>query len=186
MRPLKDTIEEAGYTVVGFDYQSLQGPIDPQASLLRERLDDWNRDPTIAEIHLVTHSLGGLVARAALGEEPPTKVRRCVMLAPPNQGSKLATFLRPMLGGVISTLEELTDDPDGRVHRLPVPDSVEFGVIAARYDHAVSEENSHLQGEKDHVVLPSLHSLLMVSTSCQRQVVYFLQHGSFEHAETEE
>jgi len=169
----------AGYRVVPFDYPSLDGTIRDHGVDLRRVLDEVAADPGIAAIHLVTHSMGGLVTRAALDEVAPAKVRRVVMLAPPNQGSALARRLEPVFGGLIAPLAELSDDPDATAANLPVPAGVEIGVIAASMDHAVTGGSSHLAGEADHLEVTGVHSLLMYQGTVADQVLAFLRDGRF-------
>jgi len=69
-------------------------PIDDSAKLLSRELSRLAKDHPRRGVSLVTHSMGGLVARAAI-EDPkldPGNVRQLIMVAPPNHGSALARF----------------------------------------------------------------------------------------------
>ncbi|NQU22962.1 MAG: alpha/beta hydrolase [Candidatus Nealsonbacteria bacterium] len=76
-----------------FSYPNDQ-PIDDSARLLSRELSRLATDHPGRGVSLVTHSMGGLLARAVI-EDPeldPGNVRQLVMVAPPNHGSALARF----------------------------------------------------------------------------------------------
>jgi pimeloyl-ACP methyl ester carboxylesterase len=67
-------------------------PIDESANLLAHELRKLARARPTCKIRLVTHSMGGLVARAVV-ENPQlhvSNVTQLIMVAPPNHGSTLA------------------------------------------------------------------------------------------------
>jgi len=78
-------------TVARFDYISRNG-IQPAADLLDQELHKLVDQNPNCEISLVTHSMGGIVSRAAIEQEDfdIPQVKRIVMVAPPNHGTNLA------------------------------------------------------------------------------------------------
>jgi hypothetical protein len=147
--------------------------------------------------HVVTHSMGGIVLRAAVagGWLPAAALRRVVMLAPPSAGSELADALAR------SPLFRLTVGPAGPQLRtggegvpgaLP-PVSFELGVIAgsrarnplfARVfdgpnDGKVSVERAAVAGMRDFLALPCGHTFIMDDAAAVRQIFHFLAHGAF-------
>jgi len=84
---------KAGFPCGTFVYPNDQAIAD-SARMLSAELKGLARDHPGRGVVLLTHSMGGLVARAAL-EDPkldPGNVRRLIMIAPPNGGSMLAHF----------------------------------------------------------------------------------------------
>jgi pimeloyl-ACP methyl ester carboxylesterase len=82
---------EAGFCCFGFSYPNDQRLAD-SAVLLSQELRDLARAQPHRRVALVTHSMGGLVARECL-ENPeldPGNVQRIIMIAPPSQGTLLA------------------------------------------------------------------------------------------------
>ena len=76
-----------------FSYPNDQA-IEASVQLLSSELKRLAEDFPKLEISLITHSMGGLVARRTI-EDPaldPGNVRRLIMIAPPNHGSELAQF----------------------------------------------------------------------------------------------
>jgi hypothetical protein len=80
--PLKLTLEAAGYTVHGFDYD-WRRDIAATATALALRL----ATESAREISLIAHSMGGLVARIALHAESGQRVQRLITLGTPHGGS---------------------------------------------------------------------------------------------------
>jgi pimeloyl-ACP methyl ester carboxylesterase len=90
-----DPLRDAGLACATFVYPNDQ-PIADSARLLAGELAAIARRQPDRPIALLTFSMGGLVARAAI-ENPkldPGNVERLVMIAPPNRGSVCARFAR--------------------------------------------------------------------------------------------
>lgn len=86
-----EPILAAGYPTAAFVYANDRDLID-SATRLSAALRDLAQAHPDRRVALVTHSMGGLVARACL-EDPaldPGNVTRLVMIAPPSQGSMIA------------------------------------------------------------------------------------------------
>ncbi len=86
-------LREAGFPSATYSYPDDQ-PISDSATQLSSDLKQLARDFPHRSLALVTHSMGGLVARAVL-EQPeldPKNVTTLIMIAPPTHGSLLAHF----------------------------------------------------------------------------------------------
>jgi len=85
--------EKDGQQVALYGYPSGQA-IDKNATDFGAALEALRRDHPTLRVHLVTHSLGGLVARAYIESDAykPGLIDRLIMIAPPNQGSPWAKF----------------------------------------------------------------------------------------------
>jgi len=170
--------------VVNWGYRSIWSPIAVHSDRLAEFLCKLDETDSVDAIHLVTHSMGGIVTRLALERYRPTKFGRLVMIAPPNGGSRVATFLKPWLGRVCPPINQLTDDRGSFVQSLPIPSDLEIGVIAASGDYMVKESSTHLPCEADHIVLPGLHSSVLFRRDTAEQVKSFLLGGRFQKAQS--
>jgi pimeloyl-ACP methyl ester carboxylesterase len=182
MRLLGRRLEAAGYRVRNWSYPSMWQPIAQHGQRLHRELSQCDQSGQVTRIHLVGHSLGAVVARCALNLGKPSKLGRVVMLAPPNKGSRLATFCVPWLGWLCGPIVELTEGVDSFVNQLAVPEGIDVGVIAASSDLFVKRECTHLAGERDHLVLPGTHGMIVFQRGPAEQTVHFLKHGHFEPA----
>jgi triacylglycerol lipase len=176
-------LEREGFSTGVFGYPSLRGGLEPHGRALAaelRRLDARGRDARgrWARVHLVGHSLGNLVIRAALAHVRPKNLGRVVMLVPPNRGSPVARRLARLLGDLFPVLRDLSDADGSAARRLAFP-PMEAGVIAARFDHVVAESSTHCPGEADHLLVGASHGWLMYRPSVQRAIVAFLRTGQF-------
>lgn len=181
MSPLARSLRRKGYRVKNWGYPSIRRGVEAHAVRLRAFLAEL-AETSIGVCHLVTHSMGGIVARCALTPDPPADIGRVVMLAPPNHGSHVARSLTPYLGFVCQPLRELSDEPVSFVRKLAEPRGFDVGIIAAASDHVVSLDSTHLECENDHIVLPGRHGLLPLRRDTARQVEAFLRDGRFDRA----
>jgi pimeloyl-ACP methyl ester carboxylesterase len=79
--------------ILTFDYENLQTSIEENARLLKQRLTDAGFRPGHGKtLHIVAHSMGGLVSRWFVEREGGSEiVQRLVMLGTPNGGSPWST-----------------------------------------------------------------------------------------------
>lgn len=177
MYPLSRWLERQGYRTHNWGYWSYRLPVAELARELAKRLAAIAGDAS--RVHFVTHSLGGILVRGALAEQPLANAGRAVMLVPPNQGSRAADRWAPYVGRLVPPIRDLRTAEDALVHALPVPPELEIGVIAGAMDGKVSVEESQLPGMTDHVVLPCRHSFVMHRDDVRTLTARFLRTGSF-------
>ncbi|MFQ5654169.1 MAG: alpha/beta fold hydrolase [Planctomycetota bacterium] len=173
-------LDREGYRVIDHPYRSTRARISEHARRLGERITALDGDPSIGRIHIVSHSMGGIVVRQALAERVPRKLGRVVMLAPPNQGSRRARRFAPLFEWLVRPLGELSDEPGSEVRRIGVPAGIEIGIIAGSRDRTVPAETTHLPGESDFLVVKSGHTFIMNRREVLEQVAHFLRHGRFK------
>ena len=178
MWPMASRLRAAGYIVHSWHYASLFQSIEKHAGRLYAFLA--NDLAAASRVHIVAHSMGAIVARAALNRGQLPNLGRVVLLAPPNTGSPVARMASTILGNLVPPTRELSDQPGSFVNQLPANCSVEVGVIAARYDLLVPALNTHLAGETDHQCLVALHSSLLISPAVVTKTVNFLTTGRFD------
>lgn len=195
MHPIARALRRAGYPTLSPWYghgRSMAGIV----AHLAPRIDRFAAAHP-GPLHIVTHSLGGLVARAFITAVRPPALGRVVMLSPPNAGSALADFAtRIGLGSLIlgrvgahlrtgrteAVAAELGPvdfdlgiiagsrrlDPVLAARLLPSPNDGKVAVVATRVD-----------GMRDHLVLPVQHSLMLHDRVVIAQVCTYLADGRF-------
>lgn len=184
---------EYGYRTTLFGYPSMRRTLDENAGLLAEYIAQQNFDG----VHLVGHSLGGIVAMRMLFLHPDMPVHRVVCLGSPLRGCRSASHLYETGWGkglVGKSLRAATiDEPADRWART-VCESHEIGVIAGTWpvglgrlarafdeegDGTVAVSETRLPGLKDHVCLRVSHTGLAVSKAVTDQIAAFLSRGEF-------
>lgn len=195
MGKIADALYVAGYHVENVDYPSRDSEV---AELAMENIPPALarcRERGAGKIHFVTHSMGGILIRYFLQQQPIPDLGRVVMIAPPNQGSELVDTL----GGVPGfdwingpAGAQLGTGSDSLPNQLGAVD-FEVGVIAGNRswnpvysnlipgddDGKVSVERAKVEGMRDFIVLPATHTFIMRDLEAIRQTIYFLQKGVF-------
>jgi len=176
-----------------FDYPSHRGTLDDNARSLAEFMAVEEFD----SVHLVAHSLGGVVALRMLALESEAPVHRVVCLGSPLCGSRAASRLtRTEWGNTILGKSVTAGVVDDAAHRWAreVCESRDVGVIAGTVpigmgrlvtsfdednDGTVAVSETRLPGLKDHLCLPVSHTGLLLSKNVADQTAAFLQRGEF-------
>ena len=198
MRPLQRALEARDYVVLNCGYRSRSGDISTLAADVADHVSRW--EPGV-RLDFVTHSLGGILLRAAVayGYLLRERVRRVVMLGPPNAGSEVVDAFRslPFLARVYAAVTgpvgaQLGTTAIGLPGQLP-PVDFEMGVIAgnrsfnpifsailgAENDGKVRVDRTRVEGMREHLVVPVWHPLLVSSPAVIHHVIHFLETGAF-------
>lgn len=196
MKPLIDFLRKhLDATVLSFGYASTSAGIDDHGRALAAVID---RLPAADGISFVGHSMGNLVVRRWMSlarQDDLARVRRMVMLGPPNQGSELArmvakiSVLAALSNGAARelVLEWNSISPQLAVPSCPVGivaggkgDNRGFSTFLAGDDDAVVRvEETRLPGEHDFLLVPVRHSAMMKHAGVQRATAAFLKTGRF-------
>ncbi len=187
MTPMAKFLAKNGYETYSYDYRTTRGCVKDHAAAFRKKLDELMARHPGRKINIVTHSLGGLVTRQTLGDPsfPLGNIHRVVMLAPPNRGSKVASFYLkyvPCGDKIVRTLADLSFGENSPVHQIPIPQNVEIGIIVASHDILVPRCSTALTCQKDCVVVLSGHTYMMLRPKVMHQTLAFLKSGSFIHS----
>ena len=189
MQGLRLLLVGRGYAARTIAYRSLAQGLDEHARRLAARIAE-SPEP---RIHLVGHSLGGLVVLRCLRNHGEERIGRVVLMGTPVRSCMSGRRLEHMAGGKLllgASREIWRSLPEGFR-----PES-ELGVIAGSRpwglgrmvmhlpgtnDGVVRLEETEVAGMRDRIVLPLSHSGMLVSAHAARQVAVFLGQGAFEH-----
>jgi triacylglycerol lipase len=196
MKFLGNYLEEQGFKVFNLGYPSTTYPIEQLVQNVTEQIKQAKIE-SANQVHIVTHSMGGIITRFYLKENPIKNLGRVVMLSPPNQGSKLTDSLKNHLNFLYHFFtgpagQQLGTEPSSVPNQLG-PVHFELGVITGNTtlnplysylipgedDGKVSVERAKVKGMKDFLVVPHSHTFIMNSHEVREQIVYFLEYGQF-------
>jgi pimeloyl-ACP methyl ester carboxylesterase len=180
---------ERGYRLQVFRYASVRTPM----AQIIARLRDTIAAIEAPRVHLLGHSLGGLLIQRCLERYPMTQPGRVVFLGTPAAGSRAARRLaQSRLGrgllGAASAEELLLEQPRrwdiGRelgiiVGTMPIG----FGRLLLEFDEdndgTVAVSETRISGAAGFLALPVTHSGMLWSARVAREAGSFLEYGSF-------
>ena len=145
MRPLRARLERHGVATAAMSY--LAGP---GIATLAERLGEWLAALGPARIHLVGHSLGGIVARYYAVHGGDERVVQTISLASPFAGVRVGGALR--LGLSVPLARDL-DDASALLRELRLARGAPHLSLIAKDDHMFSAPLSHALPGGDVVVV---------------------------------
>ena len=200
-RPLARMLHGAGYRPVDLGYDSWRLSLREICDVLAPRLEEIDQACGRNRLHMVCHSMGGLVARALINLRRPRRLGQVVMLGTPNGGSEIAdvlerqALLRPILGKAAPALvTKRPPEVNALLGRVDYPVGIIAGsrpvapfgasrLVPMPSDGKVSVASTRLPEAVDHIVLPLPHMLLPYHTTSHSQIRHFLAHQQFAHDE---
>jgi pimeloyl-ACP methyl ester carboxylesterase len=169
MRVLGGRLEESGFRVRYFRYRSWRGGLAQAASALREFIGATEGE----RVHLVGHSLGGVVIAKMEEESRLSRPGRVAMLGSPMGGSAAARIMsrrrvgRWLVGGVIRAgiVEHAPKWPEGRellvvAGDIPLGSGLLLG-LKKPHDGVIRVEETRVEGARTVTVRASHVGLLL-------------------------
>jgi len=189
MQPLARRLRACGYRTRVFSYRSLWRPLDWNA----RRLVRLVRKSGPGPVHLVGHSLGGLVILQALQDCPDLVAGRVVLLGSPANGSLIAQRLyrrrwsrwlvgRSAEGGLLG------DGPRWQGHTAPgvIAGTRPLGVgqllggFSEQNDGTVALSETVIDAAHPAMLVRTTHTGLLFSAPVAQAVCRFLATGRFD------
>jgi len=187
---LRERLLVAGFSPAQFRYRTIADDLDSSAARLAEFVATMPGE----RVHLVGHSLGGLVMLKMLERYGPMRVGRLVCLGSPLCGSAAGENLARLPGGrwlLGKAMAQCIAEAPGRHWDGPL----ELGIIAGDlavglgrvlgrlpvpHDGTVGVAETQLPGATDHLVLPVSHFAMLFSAAVAWQTAEFLRTGRFK------
>ena len=192
MDPLARAMDHDGFSTLNLPYPSARMPLSELVNLVRTQVAEFAGDQPV---HFITHSLGGILARALLADPVPWVTGKIVMLAPPNGGSEIVDWVRAhppldrLLGPTGCSLGS-----DGVCSELPaLPPEIETAVIMGNRqtipffknlldpenDGIVSAAKGSLDGLRGFTVIDADHTFMPMHPEAIRLTLQFLKTGEW-------
>jgi pimeloyl-ACP methyl ester carboxylesterase len=186
--PLRARLRAAGFDAQCLDYRSVFASPREHLARLERRIREW---PGEGAIHLIGHSMGGLLSVECARAHPELPIGRILCLGSPLAGSSTAAGVaaRGPLGRVLGRAVHLL-----RQGVLPLPEGFEVGVIAGTlplglghwfgrfegaHDGTVTVAETRVAGVVDHLEVRTSHTGLIYSRGVAQQAAAFLREGRF-------
>lgn len=191
MTLMRHRVAICGYECHQFSYKSLSRTPRENAQALNNYLATLDSEV----IHLVAHSLGGIVVMHLFNDFPQQKPGRVVLLGSPINGSRVAkhisqtSLLRGFLGhsvnqGLLGDVPQWKSDHD--IGMIAGTKGIGLGTVFAPRalekpnDGTVSLSATQSDAIKEHRTVPYSHQGMLLATSVAKLVCHFLRKGQFK------
>jgi pimeloyl-ACP methyl ester carboxylesterase len=195
MAPLGYFLRRLGYRVRQFRYRSMMKGLDENVGRLKQFITESEGEV----VHVVGHSMGGVLLRQVFERDPDPRPGRLVAIGSPlldcwvgRRVSRMNATLGPlMVGRTVSDYIARASDPvwHGTREFAVIAGTYAFGVGTVFHSHprpsdgTILLEETQLRGITDHLVLRLNHFGLLFSRRCRGQIARFLATGAFVHEE---
>jgi triacylglycerol lipase len=196
LQPTADYFHQQGYHTINVRWPTRRfDSVELAAERVRALIADACPDQG-KKIHLIGHSMGSIVIRHMLQHGTVPRLGRIVLLAPPNQGTPLARFvkgkvMRQIVGRPVQELIPGTAGTPSQLSKsLPVAPGIIMGtksgwfpllsaMIPGPDDGVVPVEGGRLRGMRDFLVLPVSHTSMPHHEPALAAALRFVRLGSF-------
>ncbi len=188
MARLANRLRTAGFDTHLFNYKTRSGALPAQA----EQLHRFISKRSLTTLHLLAHSLGGLVAMEMLARYRDLPPGRVVLLGSPVNGSELVRRLtrgatgKLFFGNSGEALAGGCNHQSGGRQTGLIAGNRPYGlgrlvrIFDLPNDGTVAVAETRLNGPASHIELPVTHTGMLFSAAVAEQVICFLKSGAFK------
>lgn len=193
MAALARRLRARGYTVLVFSYPTRSDSLDGHADALHQYISNNRVSRSgLDDLHLVGHSLGGLVTLNMYARYTDLPKGRIVLMGSPVQGASVVKRLEKLpaqkllFGDIKDGLLKGFGNtpPDHETGVISGTRAFGFGQVAGDpgepNDGSVTVRETQLDGVSDQVQLHVSHTEMLISAGVAAQVDHFLTYGKFE------
>ena len=192
MAPLAWRLRRCGFATEIFPWHDIRASLRENAAALNKCVAKLRTESPTRKIHLVGHSLGGLLAlQLRLLVDLPTHTERTVLLGSPYHGSYVATtfsrhrLTRWLLGkSVTQGILQHRPEWNGKSALGVIAGCGKIGMgvflpsLPRPHDGLITVEETRVPGA-EHRVLKVSHTAMLISSEVARQTCEFLRNGRF-------
>ncbi len=195
MKPMQAALSQHGYLVVNRTYSSRYFTIETLSDTTIPVVIQACREQGAKRIHIVTHSLGGILVRYYMESNEIPEIGRFIMLAPPNQGSEVIdTFGKvPGFYSIFGPAGLQLGTKEDGVPRQLGPVTIDTAVISGTSsinvflslslpnpdDGKVSVASTRVDGMCALLQLPIAHPFIMKDARVITEVLTYISTGEF-------
>ncbi len=188
-------LQKDGFDVINLNYPSTTYKIEDLTEIINKEISE--RVTEEKPIHFIGYSMGGLMVRALIHRYNYKNLGKVVQLAPPNQGSEVADFVKnfwsykkiygpagQQLIANQNAVKHLFGEVNyelGIIAGNTTIDPISSVIIPGENDGKVAVERTKLEGTKDHIVVSASHTFFPSNKEVQNQTLHFLKNGNFKH-----
>ncbi len=192
MAAMAKRLRARGHEVLVFSYPTRNDTLDGHADALHEFIFDSRQDEAGQRpLHLVGHSMGGLVILTMCDRFDDLPPGRVVLLGTPVKGAAVVKRLEKLPGqkflfgrvkdGLLQGFD--ATPPNRETGVISGTRAFGFGQIAGKHgepgDGSVTVRETALPGVTDGIEIEVAHTEMLISSEVVSQVDHFLLHGKF-------
>jgi pimeloyl-ACP methyl ester carboxylesterase len=188
MSYLAHALRAEGFTAQTMGYRTIRDPLEAHLSRLAIRIARLDA----GRVHLVGHSMGGVIALRYLQSSGDGRVNRVVLIGAPVAGCRAAEGFAAFAGGEMMMGQSLalwrdpvnvSVDPRFEVGAIAGTRAFGLGAVVTRLpkpnDGVVCLDETKFPALRDHLAVPLGHTMMIVSSRVARQTAAFLKSGAF-------